>query len=64
MHFDLTIISISVDSSVVGLLQLRVEVCGHTKHLSLSGAIHDGKIVCNKIKHFLVEASAPFYSPT
>ncbi len=44
-----------MDSSVVGLLQLRVEACGRAKYVSLSGSMQNGQIVCNKVKHFVIE---------
>ena len=45
----------SVSSSMVGLLQLRLEVLGHVKLFSLSSTLQDGQIVCNKLKHFMVK---------
>ena len=43
-----------VDPSMVGL---KLEVCGHAKHIPLSDAMQDGLISCDKVRHFAVEVS-------
>lgn len=45
----------TVDPSILELLQLKLTVGGHIKQLPLSSSVEDGQIVCNKVKHFIVE---------
>ena len=45
-----------VHTSMLGLLQVRVSVQGHTKVFSVSRATQDEEaVVCDQLKHFVIE---------